>query len=154
MKIVRGNKARLTIPLEIVTITDGKEVRKPYYPSAEVVVRARNSLYVIPLDYTVSGNVMTVDVPESLQNGTYAVEIVDADKRSMRRAQFQVVETNDDASLPPPVEFGYTVATLDAHVYLSTIPVAGQGLRVSEEGRLELDIPDGYCLMLAKEQET
>ena len=54
-------------------------------------------------------------------NGTYAVEVTDKDVRSMRLAQFAVVETTEEADIKQPTDFELQTAALDAQVFFGGI---------------------------------
>lgn len=63
-------------------------------------------------------NVLVVDIAaDLLGNGTYAVEVTDEGVRSMRLAQFAIVETTEEADIKQPTDFELQTAMLDAQVF-------------------------------------
>lgn len=133
LKIVRGNRARLTIPLQLLTWENGKETVSDYTPTAEAAVRARNYANNIALEIVGrEGNTLTVEVTPAMPNGEYAVEITDGDRRAMRRGQFRVVETTDEAGIAETVEFEYLTAQLAAQVFFAGASSGGGALHYVE----------------------
>ncbi len=118
IKIVRGNKFRLLIPLEITTTEGGESMTEAYTPTEALRVKVKRNGTTYDVPYSVQGNVVVVDVAaDMLGNGVYAVEITDTDLRAMRREQFCVVETTDDADISQPTDFEVQTVQLDAQTF-------------------------------------
>lgn len=114
IRIVRGNRFRLLIPLELTTTEGGVSETEKYTPTEQcrVCVRKASASYDVPHSVQ-DTNVLVVDIAaDLLGNGTYAVEVTDKDVRSMRLAQFAIVETTD---------FELQTAALDAQVFFGGI---------------------------------
>ncbi len=123
IRIVRGNRFRLLIPLELTTTEGGVSKTEKYTPTEQcrVCVRKATASYDVPHSVQ-DTNVLVVDIAaDLLGNGTYAVEVTDKDVRSMRLAQFAIVETTEEADIKPPTDFELQTATLDAQVFFGGI---------------------------------
>lgn len=147
IKIVRGNKFRLLIPLEITTTEGGESKTEAYTPTEALRVSVKRGGTAYDIPYTVQGNVVVVDVAaDMLGNGVYAVEITDTDVRAMRREQFCVVETTDDADISQPTDFEVQTAQLEAQTFVG-------GMTESEVKRIideHLGITENDVLLTTK----
>lgn len=123
IRIVRGNRFRLLIPLELTTTEGGVSKTEKYTPTEQcrVCVRKATASYDVP--YSVQDtNVLVVDIAaDLLGNGTYAVEVTDEGVRSMRLGQFAIVETTEEADIRQPTDFELQTAMLDAQVFFGGI---------------------------------
>lgn len=126
IKIVRGNDFTLKIPVEVQTGVDasGNPIISDFdFTGADVSVNIVNT----PFAHTVEGNFIIVPISD-LGNGTYDVEILvkkDGNMRSMKRAQFKIVESNEESDLSAPVEFDIEIHQLDAHILVGDSPGSG-----------------------------
>ena len=123
IRIVRGNRFRLLIPLELTTTEGGVSKTEKYTPTerCRVCVRKASASYDVPHSVQ-DTNVLVVDIAaDLLGNGTYAVEVTDTDVRSMRLAQFAIVETTEEADIKQPTDFELQTAALDAQVFFGGI---------------------------------
>lgn len=124
VSIVRGNDFILHIPLEKLTAKEGIQTSAPFYPDgAKLTIYLVHIISQKSMPYTVSGNVLSVKVDGTkLYTGVYAIEIVvvkdGKNMRSMNKGQFQIVETNEGASLPGSVEFDVEVHQLESQVFI------------------------------------
>ncbi len=119
IKIVRGNRFRLLIPLEITTRDGDESTTEAYTPTEALRVSVKRGGTTCDVPYSVQGNVVVVDVAaDMLGNGVYAVEITDTGLRSMRREQFCIVETTDDADISQPTDFEIQTAQLEAQTFV------------------------------------
>lgn len=147
IKIVRGNKFRLLIPLEITTTEGGESKTEAYTPTEALRVSVKRGGTAYDIPYTVQGNVVVVDVAaDRLGNGVYAVEITDTDVRAMRREQFCVVESTDDADISQPTDFEVQTAQLEAQTFVG-------GMTESEVKRIideHLGITENDVLLTTK----
>lgn len=123
IRIVRGNRFRLLIPLELTTTMGGVSKTEKYTPTDKARVRVRKAQASYDVPYTVQdGNVLVVDIgADLLGNGTYAVEVIDEGVRSMRVGQFAIVETTNEANIEPPTDFEIQTAMLDAQTFFGGI---------------------------------
>lgn len=130
IKIVRGNDFTLKIPVEVQTGVDpsGNPIISDFdFTGANVSVNIINRYSRIPFVHTVERNVITVPV-SAIGNGTYDVEILvskEGNMRSMKRAQFKIVESNEESDLSSPVEFDVEIHQLDAHVLVGNSSGSG-----------------------------
>lgn len=79
IRIVRGNRFRLLIPLELTTTEGGVSKTEKYTPTehCRVCVRKASASYDVPHSVQ-DTNVLVVDIAaDLLGNGTYAVEVTD-----------------------------------------------------------------------------
>ena len=117
IRIVRGNRFRLLIPLELTTTEGGVSKTEKYTPTEQcrVCVRKATASYDVP--YSVQDtNVLVVDIAaDLLGNGT------DEGVRSMRLGQFAIVETTEEADIRQPTDFEVQTAMLDAQVFFGGI---------------------------------
>lgn len=123
IRIVRGNKFRLLIPLELTTTEGGVSRTEKYTPTehCRVCVRKASAAYDVPHSVQ-DTNVLVVDIAaDLLGNGTYAVEVTDEGVRSMRLGQFAIVETTEEADIKQPTDFELQTAMLDAQVFFGGI---------------------------------
>lgn len=123
IRIVRGNRFRLLIPLELTTTEGGVSKTEKYTPTEQcrVCVRKASASYDVPHSVQ-DTNVLVVDIAaDLLGNGTYAVEVTDEGVRSMRLAQFAIVETTEEADIKQPTDFELQTAVLDAQVFFGGI---------------------------------
>lgn len=123
IRIVRGNRFRLLIPLELTTTEGGVSKTEKYTPTEQcrVCVRKASASYDVPHSVQ-DTNVLVVDIAaDLLGNGTYAVEVTDEGVRSMRLGQFAIVETTEEADIKQPTDFELQTAMLDAQVFFGGI---------------------------------
>lgn len=125
IRIVRGNRFRLLIPLELTTTDGGVSKTEKYTPTEQcrVCVRKASASYDVPHSVQ-DTNVLVVDIAAGLLgNGTYAVEVPDKDVRSMRLAQFAIVETTEEADIKQPTDFELQTAVGNIKTELDAIAV-------------------------------
>lgn len=123
IRIVRGNRFRLLIPLELTTTEGGVSKTEKYTPTEQCRVCVRKASASYDVSHSVQDtNVLVVDIAaDLLGNGTYAVEVTDEGVRSMRLAQFAIVETTEEADIKQPTDFELQTAVLDAQVFFGGI---------------------------------
>lgn len=123
IRIVRGNRFRLLIPLELTTTEGGVSKTEKYTPTETCRVRVRKASASYDVPHSVQDtNVLVVDIAaDLLGNGTYAVEVMDEGVRSMRLGQFAIVETTEEADIKQPTDFLLQTAMLDAQVFFGGI---------------------------------
>lgn len=150
IKIVRGNKFRLLIPLELTTTEGGASKTEKYTPTeaCQVCVRKAAASYDVPHSVQ-DTNVLVVDIAaDLLGNGTYAVEVTDTGVRSMRLAQFAIVETTEEADIKQPTDFELQTAMLDAQVFFGGI-TENDVKRIVDE---HLGIPQNAKILITNER--
>ena len=126
-KIVRGNDFNLIIKVrEVITDELGNPTYLPFdFSGSDVNIRIVGSYQKYTFPFDVEGNIITIHVDgKKISNGTYGVEIMaekDGNRRSFKRCQFAIVESDDEAGLVESPEFGVQTVELDTQVIIGSI---------------------------------
>lgn len=153
IRIVRGNRFRLLIPLELTTTEGGVSKTEKYTPTEQcrVCVRKASASYDVPHSVQ-DTNVLVVDIAaDLLGNGTYAVEVTDEGVRSMRLGQFAIVETTEEADIKQPTDFELQTAML-AHRCFSFGGITENDVRRIVDEHLGIPKDANGEILLTKEQ--
>ena len=159
---VRGNKLRLVIPLQKVTITPTGEEYEDYTvpEGAEVKVTMSNGFKRFEFTPEIVDNKLIIDDEGELTNGTYAIETTvsntdDSPLRSKFCEVVEIVDCNDtlDGDYMDYVDFIEGSVTLDAQVFWFAAGEKGEkgdkgdkGEKGETEGRILVDNTPTYAL--------
>lgn len=102
-KWVKGNTLPLAVPLQLVTVESGVEVRTDYTPpeGSEIEVRLVSQYRSFNYDYTIEGNVVSFTDDGQLPVGCYGVEIgvkepTDWNRRTFKCGEVHIVNCTDE----------------------------------------------------------
>jgi len=121
---VKGNTLNLSVPLQLVTVNNGQQIKTDYTPPAgsdiHVLITGRFGGKEYP--YTISGNVVSFKDDGMLQVGCYGVEItvsepqteqMDGQKRRTFKQDIEIFNSLDELGTLPDGEI-----VLDAAIFV------------------------------------